>query len=205
MRNLVFVEGLWHTGKSHFLNQLQSIRQPENENLRITTDIRDLGTIRHAAYSLYPEVYPNFDLVFDRSPVTLKSISNPNLGIYDNYYVNSSYWEEFYNQWVSEMSSLIEEDNRILFIYFKPFTKELKISNEIVNYIKNYDKSFLMVDKNLITEQKLIELHHIFMVELLNLHHIFKDKFKRYFVEYRDTESALNIMKQENLIGEIKS
>lgn len=201
MRNLIFVEGLWHTGKSYFLDRLQDLHFPKKRDLRITTDIRDLKTVRHAAYLLYPEVYPEFDLIFDRSPVTLKSISNSQLGIYDNFYINPPYWEEFYNQWISEMTSLVEEeDNKIIFIYFRPFTKEFKIPDEILNYVKSYDKPFLMVNQNLISEQKLIGLHDIFMVELMNLYSVFKDKFKLYSIEYRDTDSAFKILQQENII-----
>lgn len=199
MRNLVFIEGLWHTGKSYFLEYLQSIKTPKDEHVRITTDIRELGTIRHAAYSLYPEIYPEFDLIFDRSPVTLKSISNSKLGIYDNLYINPIYWESFYSQWVKEMSSLTLEDTKIIFLYFNPFNKNRKIAKEIISYIRNYNKPFLMIKKKLITEQKLIELHDIFIEELLNLHSSFLG-FKIYPIEYRDKESAIEILKKEKIL-----
>ena len=114
---LVFVEGLWHTGKSQFINSVQQIKK-STDKVYIADNLRDLGTVRHATYLLYPQVIKDKNHLYDRSPVTMKVLSDPKLGLYKDEFVNSGYWTQFYAEWIKSIGEL---NYNIVFIYFRPF------------------------------------------------------------------------------------
>jgi hypothetical protein len=197
MGSLVFVEGLWHTGKSHFINRAKELSQ-SSDRVAIFDNLRSLGSVRHSSYLIYPQLIKNKNQMFDRSPVTLKVISNKELGLYYNELVTPEYWNIYYDEWINFLKTT---NKKIIFIYFRPFHpyKNL-LQEEILNYVIGYSKYHLMVDKRLITVNKLIETHELFCQEINNLYKELKSRFTFYQVEYQDTEEALDILKYEKFL-----
>ena len=197
MGSLVFVEGLWHTGKSHFIEKTKELSQT-SDKVAIFNNLRSLGAVRHSSYLIYPQIIKNKNQMFDRSPVTLKVISNKNLGLYCNNLVTPEYWNIYYTEWLNYLKTC---NKKIIFIYFRPFHhyKNL-LQEEIINYVLGYSKRHLMIEKKYVTVDKLIETHNLFCHEINSLYKELKPKFTFYQVEYQDTEEALDILKYEKFL-----
>lgn len=201
MSHIVYVEGLWHTGKSFFLDYVRNLCKP-SDNVLVFDNLRSLKSVRHAAYTIYPRVYSQSNLLFDRSPVTLKVISNPSLRSYYHESIDYSYWVKFYDEW---KDFLVSSKNRVSFIYFRPFeTGSSLIKREIVDYLLKYSKSDLMVDPLFINEKFLYEIHNLFLREISKLYPLLKPRFDFYQVDYRDSNEALDIIKYIQFIPSLK-
>lgn len=190
---LVYVEGLWGTGKSYFLNKLKETKK--NKNLLVHDDLRKLNSMRHASYVMYPTIIDSKYQVFDRSPITLKAISDPSFKFYDGREVPSTYWNAYYKEWIKYLK---ESEFRIIFMYFRPFTQNI-ISLDVLNAVKNYDKDRLMVDPIKINMVELEKLHNLYIEIILESYKELKPKSDYYGIEFKDTESAIETLKYENI------
>jgi hypothetical protein len=198
MATMVFVEGLWHTGKSYFLNKLKEITV-DDEQLVIHDKPRKYVTVRHAAYLFYPLIYQH-NQVFDRSPITTRAISDKNLGIYSSERLSPQYWNEFFSEWVQ---ALKESKHNIIVLYFRPFNSgEVQVFSSIEKHVQSYPKDYLLVDPVLCTAKKLTALHNVYTQIILELKREFKKKFQYYQVEFRDTEDALDALRYEGIVKE---
>lgn len=196
MATMVFVEGLWHTGKSYFLNKLRQ-EATEEDKLIIHDEPRRYPTVRHAMYLYYPLIYQQ-NQVFDRSPVTTRSLSDQRLGIYLSDRLSSQYWEEHYRDWIL---ALKDSKHKVLVLYFRPFNSgEREVFSSIENYIQNYPKDYSLVNPALCTAKKLTQLHEVYLGLLLDLKREFKKKFQYYQIEFRDTPDALEALRYEGIL-----
>jgi hypothetical protein len=192
MNKLIFVEGLWNTGKSYFIESVK-INSKLSDKVFIADNLRNLGSIRHAAYSLYPKLMPKQNILFDRSPVTMKVISNS--GFYTSEFIKNKYWDSYYNEWLSTLKEL---DSKIIFIYFRPFYENSNdIKEEILHHLKNYTKTELRINPESLTLLDLFNLHTEFSNTINSLYKEFKNKFTYYQVEYKDTKEAMDVLVYE--------
>jgi hypothetical protein len=198
MRNqLVFVEGLWHTGKSHLVQHINETKTPK-DNIAVVDNLRNLGTVRHGAYIIYPSLIKNKNHIYDRSPVTMKVISDPQLGLYCNDLISANYWVKYYEEW---LKLLQESDYKVTFIYFRPFEQNTyKFQTPILNFVKAYNKTQLLIDNRNLTEDTLIKIHEMFLNRISTLYKHLKSRFDFYQVEYRDEEEALNVLRYEKFM-----
>lgn len=194
---LIFVEGLWHTGKSFFVSEVNK-RKIYDDKVTVIDNLRDLGTVRHGAYIIYPNLIRNTNQIYDRSPVTMKVIADQNLGLYQDKLISSAYWLEYYNDWLKMLQA---SDYKISFIYFRPFEKSRnRLQKSILNYVKAYNKTQLLIDSNRVTKESLLKIHEMFTTEINSLYQILKPRFTFYQVEYQDTEEALDILRYEKFM-----
>jgi hypothetical protein len=197
MPKMVFVEGLWHTGKSYFITRLKE--EARNDDSVLIHDApRRFLTVRHAMYLYYPLIF-NQNQVFDRSPITTRAISDQRLGIYESNKLTEAYWSEFYNDWVNAMYSC---RHSIVVLYFRPFNSgEVQVFSSIENYIQNYPKDYSLVNPIECTAKRLTQLHEVYMDLILGLKKKMKKKFQFYQVEFRDTNDALDILRYEGVLN----
>ena len=197
MKKLIFVEGLWSTGKSYFVNHVKSLLKAEDKVIIYdSVTLRDLESIRHSAYTIYPRVYKK-DMMFDRSPVTLRVISDRDIGIYKNPSVSPDYWERYYSEWVE---SLKELERDITFIYFRPFDSMGHIHDDVLKYVINYKKSDLMIDLDKLDEKRLTWVHEKTCKEINTLYKNLKPNFDFYQVEFKDTQDAVEVLQYEQFL-----
>lgn len=190
MSQIVMVEGLWHTGKSYFLDHVKTISK--SSNLLVFDNLRSLGSVRHSAYLIYPSLYSDKNQIYDRSPITLKVLSS--LGrAYKHESISPTYWEKFYSEWENQIES---NNTQVSVIYFRPFElPSRKIQSSILDYVKSYDKPDLLVDPSYFSESSLNYIHDLFMSEIVKLTSKYKPKFSYHQVEYRDANEAVDILK----------
>lgn len=194
MRHLIFVEGLWGTGKSYFLrNYAKSIT---DTNTLLFDNLRDYGTVRHAAYVIHPNVYKTQNLIFDRSPVTLKVLANSDLDLYTHPTIRRSYWDDFYDDW---LNVLREQSGYITFIYFKPFDIYGYLAESVIKRVLEYDKPNLMINIKKFREIFLHKIHELYILEVEYLSRLMFEcnkslKVQLYPVEFRDEQCAAGVM-----------
>jgi hypothetical protein len=196
MATMVFVEGLWHTGKSFFLNKVKEVAT-EEDRLVVHDVPRRFLTVRHAMYLYYPLIYRQ-NQVFDRSPITTKALSDPNLGIYSSDRITPKYWNEFYQEWVAAIK---ESQHNVIVLYFRPFNSgEVQVFSSIEKYVQRYPKDYLLVDPRACTAKRLTALHETYVKLLLELKRGIRKKFQYYQIEFRDTEDALEALRYEGVL-----
>jgi len=188
----VFVEGLWHTGKSYFVNHVKGLSKITDDVL-IPEDLRSLGTVRHSPYLVYPKAHSEVSQLFDRSPVTMKVLADDTLDIYQHELLKKEYWNQFYSEWLSVLKEL---NQKVVFIYFRPFYEYTsKLHEDILPYVLGYNKSNLSVDITKIDERKLMQVHEIMTQVINSLYKVLRPNFEYYQVEYRDTLEGIEVLK----------
>jgi hypothetical protein len=192
---LVYVEGLWGTGKSHFLSELKKVVNPKK--VKVHDDLRKLNSMRHASYIIYPTAVDSKYQIFDRSPITLKVISNPSLNLYDGREVPSDYWNAYYDEWVTYLKSSLF---KTVILYFRPFTEGKNISLEILDKVKTYDKDRLLINPNRVTLPSLEKLHNLYMETVLETYNTLKPRSMYYGVDFKDADEAIEILRYEDII-----
>jgi len=186
---LVYVEGLWNTGKSFFLERVKS-KKPHD--FFIFDNLRDLGSVRHCAYLLFPKIYSSRVLVFDRSPVTLKVLADQDLGLYTHEDICPGYWHRFYDEW---LGVLRKSERFIVFIYFRPFFPYTDLpQSQIVDFVKSYPKNDLMIDSRRFNVDSMLRIHELFCHHINSLYRECRSRFEFIQVEYKDAKFAEEIL-----------
>lgn len=187
MRHLVFIEGLWATGKSYFLKEYE--QSYNSSDTLIFRNLRDYGTVRHAAYVIHPDIYKTQNLVFDRSPVTLKVLANSDLNLYTHSTISRDFWGEFYEDWINVLRS---QDDIVTFIYFKPFDSYGLISESVIKRVTDYPKSNLMINMKKFRSSLLNFMHELYILEIEQLSRFVKVQL--FPVEYQDSICATSVL-----------
>lgn len=195
MRQLVFIEGLWGVGKSYFLREYEILLSNSTDTL-LFRNLRDYGSVRHAAYVILPDVYKTQNLIFDRSPITLSVLASPDINLYSHPTIDVNYWSEFYLDWLNVLKN---QEAQITFLYFKPFDIYGLMSESIVRRISAYPKSNLLVNMKKFKESSLLKMHELYIIEIERLSYLLYEKSKTvkvqlFPVEYQDAECATRIL-----------
>jgi hypothetical protein len=189
LKNLIFIEGLWHTGKSHFLSLARG--QVDPKHTLIHDNLREFGSVRHASFHIFPKIYSDYNQIFDRSPITLKAIADPIFGLYNYKDVLASYWDKYFNEWIEGLKQL---EYNISVIYFLPFSHDNTISDEIIEHIRLYPKNRLLIKGDDISQRDLVRLNDIYLTCIDIMSKNLGSRFYQYQVDYRNSESASQIL-----------
>jgi hypothetical protein len=201
MATLVFLEGLWQTGAAQLMNRLKSIQSGNNAFL-IHDNLGVFGHARHAPYVIYPLLFRE-NQVFHGSPIGLKAVSRPSLGIYNRPEISPLYWDEFYRDWIRILK---ESGHRVIVIYFRPFNSgEVNAFSGIQISLTQEPKEELMVDVQKCSVKKLTELHDLYVGIILEVKRELKKSMQYYQIEYRDVEDAVEALRYEGVLSKTDS
>lgn len=200
MATLVFVEGLWRTGKTNFVRHLKQI-QGDKPDFLVHDDLNRFRLVSHAPYLIYPSLFIENQL-FDGSPIGLKAIADPSLGIYKHAYVNAEYWDAFFRDW---FDMLIATRLRVIVIYFRPFHGGERLAySGIQQYLMRAAESDLMVDPSKCSLRTLTDLHEVYVQIILKLKKRLRKEMQFYHAEYSDMDDALDALKAEGFLKRAK-
>ena len=196
MATLVFTEGLWRTGKSHFVRHLKEI-QADKAAFLVHDNLNNFKSAAHGPFLIYPSLFHE-NQVFDGSPIGLKAIADPSLGIYKHAYFNAAYWEAFYRDWIDILK---ETGDRIIIIYFRPFHSGEQLAfSGIQKYLLESVGSDLMVDVSRCSQRTLTDLHDVYLEIILKLKKKLRRGMQLYQVEYQDADDAVDALRHERFL-----
>jgi hypothetical protein len=201
MATLVFVEGLWRTGKSHLVRHSKDA-QAHKDGLLVHDNLESFRSACHAPYLIFPSLF-NQNQVFDGSPIGMKAISDPSLGLYNYPDISPEYWDGFFRDW---LRMLREGRHRVIVIYFRPFSDgELMAFSGIQQYAQKSRGTELMIHGRKCSLKRLGALHNRHVEIITSMKRDLGKAMEYYHVEYRDVDDAMDALKHEGLIAEADS
>jgi hypothetical protein len=201
MATLVFVEGLWRTGKSYLVKHLRTMHA-EKDGLLVHEGLEIPRSARHAPYLIIPSLF-NQNHVFDGSPIGLKAISDPSVGLYNYPDISPEYWDDFFRDW---LRMLKEGRHRVIVIYFRPFSGgELTAFSGIQQYAQKSRGTELMVHGRKCSLKRLGALHNRYVEIITSMKQQLGRAMEYYHVEYQDIDDAMDALQHEGLIAETDS
>lgn len=191
-KTLVYVEGLWATGKTHFVSTVKNLN--DNSSLLIHDNAKDFGIVKWAQYEMFPLIFKNNDHLFDQSPVALKAAADTRIDIYNYKHVSPEYWSLFYYEW---MKVLKNSKFDIIFLYFR-LPSDNNGYKEVLTHVNSY--SNLLVNPRKVSPKVIDSLNDLYLSSILEIFNDIKTRCRYYQLNYRDTEEAIRTLKYEKLL-----
>lgn len=193
-KNLIYVEGLWSTGKSYFVSTVKNLN--DNDSLLIHDSSGDFGIVKWAQYEMFPLIFKNNDHLFDQSPITLKIISDLKLGIYNYSYITPDYWKLFYQEWITVLKN---SKFNVIFLYFRLPVDDNQNYRGVINHVNAYSNT-LLINPRKVSPKILETMNTLSLNSILEVMNELKSRCRYYQVDYQDTEAAIKTLSYEKLL-----
>lgn len=192
-KTLIYVEGLWSTGKTHFISTIKNLN--DNDSLLIHNNSSNFGMVKWAQYEMFPLIFKNNSHLFDQSPIMLKVVSDAQLGIYNYKYITPDYWSIFYNEWITALKNSKFD---IIFLYFLLPKDDNQTYKEVINHVNTY--SNLLINPRKVSPKILNLMNTMCLQSIVEVIGEMKSRSRYYQINYRDTEEAIKTLTYEKLL-----